>query len=59
MIFDDPGKGGSGWAGNPIFQGKKKRTKRYPQSGALTPNARGQRTKRHPRTPSKKYKEIR
>ena len=32
----------------------KKRNKRYPQSGALTPNARGQRTKRHPRTRRKK-----
>ena len=27
-----------------LFWGKKKRTKPYPQSGALTPKARGQRT---------------
>ena len=32
----------------PIFEGGKKRTKRYPQSGALTPNARGQRTNQTP-----------
>ena len=32
-----------------IFR-EKKRTKRDPQSGALTPNARGRRTKWHPRT---------